>query len=93
MDGHLSIPVNIPGIYFQSQSCLDHSPVLTDWNPSDEISMNGPTWSGTSSEIFELPVDFHTLLGTKHPNERYKTPSSSVSVNVEPPSAKNQKVQ
>jgi len=87
MEAQNSFPANLPGIYYHSQSCLDHSPPFTGW-----IDMNEPSWTSTPTQSFELPVDFHTLPNTDFTKETPKTYPESISVNVDLPSPRIEKV-
>lgn len=54
--------------------------------------MNEPSWTSTPTQSFELPVDFHTLPNTDFTKETTKNYPESISVNVDLPSPRIEKV-
>ena len=54
--------------------------------------MNEPSWTSTPTQSFQLPVDFHNLPNTDFTKETPKAYPESVSVNVDLPSPRIEKV-
>jgi hypothetical protein len=93
MDDQPDIPINLRGVYFQGQPCLENIPSFPDWKPGDGPSMNDQSWKRPPTHLFEQPMDFHALSGTELPRKTAtSTFSKSVSVSVELPSPINEKV-
>jgi hypothetical protein len=91
MEAQHSAAVNYPRTYFQDQSGPGHYPAFAEWHPVEDISMNEPDLTISQTQLFEL--GFHTLGGRVTPKETAKTLSpESLSVSVELPSPKNEKV-
>lgn len=89
---HTVYSANLSNVRFQDPSGLEHCQPPTSWSSSSDFAMIDQGWRLSPEQSFALPLGFHDLPGTDHPNDDANTLLNSVSVDVELSSSKNTKV-